>query len=225
VKKKLWALLALPIAMIAGSGPSAAFAEGESPPAISYVLVLNSADDTVKVDANVEVNFLTGESWSSPENVACASNGGNYPCLPGYNSNQPRGSNRTAIAVALQLNLYEGNYRGGAPFQASIGKNENCGDDDGIDDDCLAYAKAVQSTFPVEFDKVSREELREKMKGLERQLEDIGKDLKHGWLTEDVVRFEVQRVADQFCAIAVSIGGGCAPEQSSVTEGIDSAIR
>lgn len=226
--KKLWLLLFL-LAVAASPSPSPVFADDDDEDggrdAISHVLVLNEADDSVKVKANVEVNFLTGSSWPSPENVACASNGGNDPCFPGHDPNQPQGSNRVAVAVSLQLNLYEGDYRGGAPLQASVGKNEKCGDDDGIEDDCLAYAKAVQSTFPVDFGRVSRERLREQMKDLERELKGIGKDLKRGRLAEDQVRAEVQKVVDRFCVIAVSIGGGCAPEQARVTEVVDSEAR
>jgi hypothetical protein len=207
-----FAPLMLVMVMVAASPAVIARADDddEGRSAINHVLVLNERDGSMRIQTKVQLNFLKGDWWASPENVACASNGGLDACFPGFDPAQEQGSNRTSIAVALQLNLFEGAYRGDAPAQASIAKNEKCGDNDGVEDDCFAYANATQSTFAADFDQIAKGPLRNQMDDLERQLEQIGADLRQGRIGESQVAGRVDNVVNQFCSIAAQLGGGCA---------------
>jgi hypothetical protein len=183
----------------------------------NYVLQLNRRDDSRMFAGNLDVNFLRrGGEGVTPENVACASSGGLDACMvsceyiqaPGcIEGDAPAAKKRSTIAVALQLNVYEGTFKGSGPVNAAIAKNELC-------TDCTVYANAVQSTFAVNFREVDWEDVGYRLHRIERDLERIERDFERGRLSFEQAKAQVDAVIGRFCGVAVDMGGGCSPEDS-----------
>jgi hypothetical protein len=184
----------------------------------NYVYVLNQRDESVRVRSRVDLNVLRrGGEGVTPENVGCASSGGLDACWPTcdflpvqgcIDGEAPVAEERTTIAVALQLNLYEGTYKGGGPFNFAFAKNETC-------TGCFAYAEAVQSTFAVDFRNVDWHDVDKRLKRLERDLERIERDLQRGRISFEQAKAQIGGVVDRFCGLAIDLGGGCEPPAAS----------
>ena len=178
----------------------------------NYALVWNQNDDSARFRARVDLNVLkSGGLEAALDNVACASNGGFDACWPSctfapiegcIDREPPAAVDRTSVAVALQLNLYEGAYQGSPPLNFAVAKNEGC-------TGCAVYANAVQSSFAVDYSLIDLSDVEKRLERMDRTLEKLGADLEKGKINFDAAIAEVQLVVNDFCALAVEIGGGC----------------
>lgn len=139
--------------------------------------VVNQSDRRFVVRGNVDFNTIEG-SEVAPVNFACA---------------ESTGVEVKTIVVALQINLYEPGARSVAPENAAVALNVRCSA-------CVTRAEAVQSTTPLDEDRIEdiEERVERKVRALNRELDHLERAAEANTLTLEQANAKVDQILAQF---------------------------